>query len=104
MDWSTRSLTKWYVFYEGDPSRSALARFMDIVRYSIEPYDGRVLVNGGEFRSMFGDPGHNGFKLLLEFPAREAAEEWYHSALFGLILEHARVWPDGRLLMLEGAA
>ncbi|MBK6659056.1 MAG: hypothetical protein IPG43_13290 [Proteobacteria bacterium] len=42
--------------------------------------------------------------LLVEFPHREAAEEWYHSALFGLILEKARVWPDGRLTMLEGAA
>ncbi len=97
-------MSKWYVFYEGDPARSALAGFMDIVRYSIEPYAGRVLVNGGEYHSMFGDVGANGFKLLLEFPARDDAEQWYHSALFGLVLEKASVWPDGRLLMLEGAA
>ena len=104
LQWSARFVSKWYVFYEGDRVRSALARFIDILRYSIEPYDGRLLVNGGHTRAMFGELGRNDFTLLVEFPHRQAAEEWYQSALFGLILEKAKVWPDGRLLMLEGAA
>ena len=97
-------MNKWYVFYEGDPARSAIARFIDIVRYSLAPYDGRFLVNGGETLTKFGEDGRDDFKLLVEFPHRAAAEQWYQSALFGLVLESATVWPDGRMQWMEGTA
>lgn len=95
---------KWYIYYEGDSARSSLARFFDILRYSLQPYEGRILVKGGETRQLFAHQDPLDYKLLVEFPHRQAAEDWYQSGLFGLILEHASVWPDGRLTMLEGAA
>lgn len=97
-------MTRWYVFYEGDPAQSVLARFIDIVRYSLQPYDGRILVNGGTVHALHGERGAGEYKILVEFPDRTAAEQWYQSALVGLILEKASMWPDGRLLLVEGAA
>ncbi|MEQ8663594.1 MAG: DUF1330 domain-containing protein [Gammaproteobacteria bacterium] len=97
-------MTRWYIFYESDRALSVLARFVDIVRYSITPYDGRILVNGGQTYTVHGDARGPDYQLLVEFPHRDAAEAWYQSALFGLILEKACVWPDGRFFMMEGAA
>jgi len=97
-------MTRWYVYYEGDPAQSVFARFIDIVRYSLQPYDGRILVRGAVVDVLHGARGEGGYKILVEFPDRAAAEQWYQSALVGLILEKASVWPDGRLLLMEGAA
>jgi len=48
-------MTRWYVYYEGDPAQSVLARFIDIVRYSLQPYDGRILVGGGAAETLHGE-------------------------------------------------
>jgi len=97
-------MTRWYVYYEGDPAQSVLARFIDIVRYSLQPYDGRILVGGGAAETLHGERAEGEFRMIVEFPDRTAAEQWYQSALVGLIVEKASVWPDGRLLLIEGAA
>lgn len=97
-------MSRWYVYYEGDVTHSVLARFIDIVRYSLPAYDGRLLVNGGAAHALHGEPGGGEYTILVEFPDRKAAEQWYESALVTLIREKASVWPDGRLLLMEGAA
>lgn len=93
---------KSYVFFEGDPAQSCIVRFSDIVRYSLNAFNGRMLVNGGRARAMHGSVGALGFKMLLEFPQQRDAEEWYRSALVTLLLDKCTVWPDGNLLVLEG--
>lgn len=93
---------KSYVYYEGDPAQSCIARFTDVVRYSLKAFNGRLLVNGGRARAMHGTVGELSFKLLIEFPQRRDAEEWYRSALVTLLLDKWTVWPDGNLLVLEG--
>ena len=93
---------KSYVFYEGDPATSCIARFIDIVRYSLGAFNGRLLVSGGNPRAMHGAVGELPYKLLIEFPAKDAAERWYRSALVTLLLDKWTVWPDGNLLVLEG--
>lgn len=91
-----------YVYYEGDPALSAIARFIDIVRYSLRAFNGSLLVNGGCARAMHGAVGQLSFKMLIEFQRHSDAEDWYRSALMTLLLERCDVWPDGNLLVLEG--
>ena len=74
----------------------------DIDRYSLGAFNGRLLVSGGNPQVMHGAVGELPYKLLIEFPAKDAAERWYRSALVTLLLDKWTVWPDGNLLVLEG--
>jgi uncharacterized protein (DUF1330 family) len=67
-----------YVIYQGE--------ILDPVRYeeykaqgaaSIAAYGGRYVVRGGDFDVLEGD-APAGRTVVLEFPSREAAVEWYH--------------------------
>ncbi len=98
-----RTSPKSYVYYEGDPEYSCLARFIDVLRYSLRAFDGRLLVNGGNAKAMHGEVGKLSFKLLIEFSQQRDAEAWYRSALVTLLLDKWSVRPDGNLLVLEGA-
>ena len=97
-------MVKCYVYYEGDPTQSALVRFIDIFRYSFAPYGGKLLVNDPQPEAMHGAVGDLRHKMLVEFPHRNAAERWYHSALFGLLLQQSRIWPDGNLVLMNAVA
>jgi uncharacterized protein (DUF1330 family) len=67
-----------YVIYQGE--------VLDPVRYeeyrahgaaSIAAYGGRYVVRGGEFDVLEGD-APAGRTVVVEFPSRQAAIEWYH--------------------------
>ena len=67
-----------YVIYQGE--------VLDPVRYeeykvrgaaSITAYGGRYVVRGGEFDVLEGEPPA-GRTVVVEFPSRQAALDWYH--------------------------
>jgi len=69
-----------FVIYQGE--------VLDAVRYeeykalgaaSIAAHGGRYVVRGGEFDVLEGDPPA-GRTVVVEFPSRQAAIDWYHGA------------------------
>jgi uncharacterized protein (DUF1330 family) len=73
------------IVYEllGDPTR--FDEYRRQVMPTIEAYDGKFLVRGGAVTVLEGDMPYQRIAML-EFPSREKAEAWYHSAEYQRIL------------------
>jgi uncharacterized protein (DUF1330 family) len=91
-----------YVIYQGE--------VLDPVQYeeykargaaSIEAAGGRYVVRGGEFEALEGEPPA-GRTVVIEFPSRQAAIDWYHGAAYTA----ARALRDGaahaRMYVVDG--
>jgi uncharacterized protein (DUF1330 family) len=48
---------------------------------SLEPYGGRLIIRGGEPLPLEGEPMRDRM-VVIEFPSREHARDWYHSAAY----------------------
>ena len=73
--------------------REAYEEYRSQVLPTIEQYGGRFLVRGGAVEVLEGDWQPGRF-VILEFPSRERAREWYDSpeyqAILPIRLRHAR--------------
>jgi len=71
-----------YVIYQGevtDPDR--YAEYRAKAGESVAAAGGRFVVRGGEVTSLEGDPPP-GRTVVVEFPTRQAAVDWYHGAAY----------------------
>ena len=70
----------------------ALVSYLERIDRSLEPFGGRFLVHGGELQPIEGL--WNGDLVVIEFPSRRAAHEWYASPdyqdILPLRLQHTR--------------
>lgn len=69
-----------YVIYQGeitDPDQ--YEKYKPVSGASIKAAGGRLIVRGGEFESLEGEapPGRT---VVIEFPTRQAAVDWYRGA------------------------
>lgn len=91
-----------YVIYQGevlDPER--YEAYKPAAAASIEAAGGRYLVRGGDVAVLEGDPPA-GRTVVLEFPTRRAALDWYHGERY----REARRLRDGaaraRMYVVDG--
>ena len=71
-----------YVIYQGevtDPDR--YDKYRAKAGESVAASPGHFIVRGGEVVSLEGDPPP-GRTVVLEFPTRQAALDWYHGAAY----------------------
>ena len=62
----------------------AIVEYLERIDATLAPFGGRFLVHGGEVEVVEGTwPGH---LIIIEFPSRGAADDWYHSAAYQDIL------------------
>ena len=62
----------------------AIVEYLERIDATLAPFGGRFLVHGGEVAVVEGSwPGH---LIVIEFPSRAAADDWYHSAAYQDIL------------------
>jgi uncharacterized protein (DUF1330 family) len=52
---------------------------------TMEPYGGKFVVRGGKFTVLEGDMPYERV-VILEFPSRKSAEDWYNSPAYQKIL------------------
>ena len=72
-----------------------------VVPATIEKYGGKFLVRGGAIEVLEGDwPQRR--RVLLEFPSKEIALEWWNSPEYEKPMALRRANSSGRLLLLEG--
>lgn len=74
--------------------------YMELIQATLDPFEGRFLVHGGETRVLEGTwPGAT---VVLEFPDFAAAEEWYASADYRKILHLRTDHLVGDVILVEG--
>lgn len=80
-----------------------LAAYRAAVTDTLEAFGGRFLVRGGATTVLEEDWPHARL-VLLEFPSRAAAEEWYASPAYQAILPLRLRNADGPVLIVDGVA
>jgi len=72
-----------------------------LVPATIEQYGGKFLHRGGGIHVFEGDwPQRR--RVIIEFPSKERALEWYNSPEYAKPLALRKANSNGRLLLLEG--
>ena len=70
----------------------AIVEYIEKIDATLAPYGGRFLVHGGRLTGVEGE--WDGDVVIVEFPSRDDAVDWYHSAAYREILplrtEHSR--------------
>ena len=70
---------------------------------TLEPFGGRFLVRGGQQTVLDGDWPYRRM-VVIEFPSRAAAEDWYRSEAYQKIVELRIQSTTGSLIIVDGPA
>jgi uncharacterized protein (DUF1330 family) len=68
---------------------------------SFEPFGGKFLARGGTLTVLEGEWPHQR-TVILEFPSREKAEAWYHSAAYQKILPLRLQCMSANFVIIDG--
>jgi uncharacterized protein (DUF1330 family) len=79
------NMSAYCIVYETMEDPAEFERYRSQVVPTIEAHDGRFLVRGGEFTALEGEFTFDRI-VVLEFPTRAAALEWYNSPEYQQIL------------------
>jgi uncharacterized protein (DUF1330 family) len=71
------------------------------VTATIERFGGQVIVRGGEFNRLEGEWPHRRVAII-EFPSRDAAQDWYNSPDYQKIIPLRKNSTAGSLIMVDG--
>lgn len=69
---------------------------------TLERFGGRFIVRGGELEVLEGGEWFTPRLVVLEFPSREAAADWYRSEEYQRILPIRHATSTGRLVLAGG--
>jgi uncharacterized protein (DUF1330 family) len=75
------------IVYEIIHDQATFETYRSQVIPTIEAYGGKFVVRGGKFNAIEGDMPWERV-VVLEFPSRKAAEDWYHSPAYQKILPY----------------
>jgi uncharacterized protein (DUF1330 family) len=93
-----------YVIYQGevtDPEQ--YERYKAGAAQTIEAAGGRYIVRGGDTEVLEGDPPL-GRTVVLEFPSRQAALDWYHGPAYAEVRPLREGAAHARLYVVDGVS
>ena len=73
------------------------------VPQTLHPFGGRFVARGGKLTVLEGDWPHPRL-VIIEFPTRQAAEEWYRSDAYQKIISLRLNSTAGNLVLVDGQA
>ena len=79
------------------------ARYRSQVLPTIEAFGGKFIVRGGNLTKLEGEWPHQRL-VIIEFPSRKAAEDWYKSPAYQKIISLRLDSTDGSLIIVDGPA
>jgi uncharacterized protein (DUF1330 family) len=83
--------------------REAYQEYVALVPGTLEPYQGRFLVRGGQHETLEGAwQPHR--VIVTEFPSTDHARRWYESPEYQAALAIRQRVSTGSLILVEGAA
>jgi uncharacterized protein (DUF1330 family) len=77
----------------------AIVEYLERIDATMAPFGGRFLVHGGPIELLEGR--WSGDLIILEFPDRESARRWYHSADYQAILPLRTRHAEGDVLLID---
>ncbi len=77
-----------------------IVRYLERIDATLQPYGGRFLVHGGPAEQVEGEPF--GDVVVIGFPDRDGAAQWYRSSAYQAILELRTRNSRGRAALLPG--
>jgi uncharacterized protein (DUF1330 family) len=81
--------------------KEAVEKYRQLAAASIEKWGGRYLVRGGAIYVLEGDQ-HPSTIIVVEFPSRKIANEWYRSSDYAKALEFRDDALSRSLILVEG--
>lgn len=91
------------IVYEVIHDQASFDVYRQQVIPTMEAYGGKFLVRGGKFTAVEGDMPWERV-VIVEFPSRKAAEDWYHSPAYQKILPHRLKGAKCNFVIADGVA
>jgi uncharacterized protein (DUF1330 family) len=77
----------------------AIFEYLERIDATLEPFGGRFLVHGGPIELLEGR--WSGDLIIIEFPDRDSARRWYHSAAYQAILPLRTTRAESDALLID---
>jgi uncharacterized protein (DUF1330 family) len=77
-----------------------IVEYLERIDATLAPYDGHFVVHGGEVTMLEGTSP--GTLVVIEFPDRAVAEEWYASPAYQAILPLRAENSDSNIFLVDG--
>lgn len=77
-----------------------IVEYIERIDATLEPYDGRFLVHGGQLTGIEG--AWDGDLVIIEFPSADAARAWYDSDAYRAILALRTEHSNSMTCIVEG--
>jgi uncharacterized protein (DUF1330 family) len=78
-----------------------IVAYLEAIDATLEPYDGKFLIHGNRNRKVLeGD--WQGDLVMIAFPDRKSAEDWYASSAYQAILPLRTGNSDGEAILVDG--
>jgi uncharacterized protein (DUF1330 family) len=78
----------------------AIVEYLERIDATLAPYQGRFIVHGGEAAMLEGS--NPGTLIVIEFPDRANAEQWYRSAAYQAILRLRTDNSSSTVFLIDG--
>jgi uncharacterized protein (DUF1330 family) len=84
--------------------QEAIAAYRDLAAPAIAQYGGRYLIRGGQVTALEGEWHPTVLIVVVEFPNRAAAEDWYRSPEYSQALAYRDAALERNLIMVDGVS
>ena len=91
------------IVYEKIDDMAMFDEYRKQVIPTMEPFGGTFVVRGGKFTALEGDMPWERV-VILEFPSRKAAEDWYNSPAYQRILPYRLKSGKSSFVIADGIA
>lgn len=75
--------------------------YLEKIDETLAPFGGRFIIHGGSKTMLEGQADDD--LIVIEFPDKECAEDWYHSDAYQRIIDYRRNNSKGAIFLIDGA-
>jgi uncharacterized protein (DUF1330 family) len=77
-----------------------IVEYLEKIDATLAPFSGRFIVHGGPIEILEG--GWIGHLIMIEFPNRASAHDWYQSPAYQAIVRLRREHSEGDVIIVDG--
>jgi uncharacterized protein (DUF1330 family) len=96
-------MTAYVIVQETIKDEAMFNEYRKDVPATLEPFGGKFVVRGGHLTIVEGEWTHPRL-VVIEFPSRAAAENWYHSPAYQKIVPLRLKSSAGNFIIVDGPA
>jgi uncharacterized protein (DUF1330 family) len=77
-----------------------IVEYLEKIDATLAPFGGKFVIHGGPIEILEG--GWIGHLIMIEFPSRESARDWYQSPAYQTIVRLRREDSEGDVIIVDG--